>query len=62
MPCIFGFMTDPFPSLQVTGDSIFNLSRLAELETDSNDRPLDPPPKIISVEVGFLVAVFTGSA
>ncbi|XP_031372632.1 peptidyl-prolyl cis-trans isomerase CYP57 [Punica granatum] len=36
---------------KVTGDSIFNLSRLAELETDDNDRPLDPPPKIISVEV-----------
>ncbi|KAK4787116.1 hypothetical protein SAY86_010949 [Trapa natans] len=36
---------------KVTGDSIFNLSRLVELETDSNDRPLDPPPKIISVEV-----------
>ncbi|KAK4796350.1 hypothetical protein SAY86_028676 [Trapa natans] len=49
--CSFGFTRDPYSSLQVTGDSIFNLSRLVELETDSNDRPLDPPPKIISVEV-----------
>lgn len=39
-------------AFQVTGDSIYNLSRLAELETDKSDRPLDPPPKIISVEVG----------
>ncbi|KAI4377525.1 hypothetical protein MLD38_015132 [Melastoma candidum] len=36
---------------KVTGDSIFNLTRLSELETDKDDRPLDPPPKIISVEV-----------
>lgn len=36
---------------QVTGDSIYNLTRLGEIETDKNDRPLDPP-KITSVEVG----------
>ncbi|KAL6008087.1 cytochrome P450 monooxygenase 57 [Asimina triloba] len=36
---------------KVTGDSIFNLLRLGDIETDKNDRPLDPPPKIISVEV-----------
>jgi peptidyl-prolyl cis-trans isomerase SDCCAG10 len=35
----------------VTGDSIYNLTRLGEIEADKNDRPLDPP-KIISVEVG----------
>lgn len=37
---------------QVTGDTMYNLLRLGELETDKNDRPLDPPPKILSVEVG----------
>ncbi|XP_062159362.1 peptidyl-prolyl cis-trans isomerase CYP57 [Alnus glutinosa] len=35
---------------KVTGDSIYNLTRLGEIEADKNDRPLDPP-KIISVEV-----------
>lgn len=42
-----------FPSLQVTGDSIYNLTRLGEVETDKDDRPLDPPPKITSVEVEY---------
>ncbi|XXG42438.1 hypothetical protein AAC387_Pa01g2720 [Persea americana] len=36
---------------KVTGDSIFNLLQLGDVETDKNDRPLNPPPKIISVEV-----------
>jgi peptidyl-prolyl cis-trans isomerase SDCCAG10 len=36
---------------KVTGDSIYNLTRLGEIETDKEDRPLEPPPKIISVEV-----------
>lgn len=36
---------------KVTGDSIFNLLRLGEVDTDKNDRPLDPPPKLLSVEV-----------
>ncbi|KAH9618073.1 hypothetical protein KSS87_014431 [Heliosperma pusillum] len=37
---------------KVTGDSIFNLLRIGEeIETDSDDRPLDPAPKITSVEV-----------
>lgn len=36
---------------KVTGDSIYNLIRLGEVETDKNDRPLDPLPKITSVEV-----------
>lgn len=36
---------------KVTGDSVYNLVRLAEIDTDENDRPLDPPPKITSVEV-----------
>ncbi|XP_010247377.1 PREDICTED: peptidyl-prolyl cis-trans isomerase CYP57 [Nelumbo nucifera] len=35
---------------KVTGDSIFNLLRLGDIETDKNDRPLDPP-RILSVEV-----------
>ncbi|CAK9136657.1 unnamed protein product, partial [Ilex paraguariensis] len=36
---------------KVTGDSIYNLLRLSDVETDKNDRPLDPPPNVISVEV-----------
>lgn len=44
--------------MQVTGDSIFNLLQLGDVETDKNDRPLNPPPKIISVEVGFLYMMF----
>lgn len=36
---------------KVTGDSIYNLLRLGEVETDKDDRPLDPPPKIASLEV-----------
>ncbi|GAB4837068.1 cytochrome P450 monooxygenase 57 [Ancistrocladus abbreviatus] len=36
---------------KVTGDSIFNLLRLGDVETDKNDRPLDTPPKILSIEV-----------
>lgn len=39
----------------MTGDSLYNLLPLGEVETDKNDRPLDPPPKIISVEVGLLL-------
>ncbi|KOM48751.1 hypothetical protein LR48_Vigan07g245500 [Vigna angularis] len=35
---------------KVTGDTMYNLLRLGEVETDKNDRPLDPP-KILSVEV-----------
>uniref|UniRef100_A0A5B7BEZ3 Putative peptidyl-prolyl cis-trans isomerase CYP57 n=1 Tax=Davidia involucrata TaxID=16924 RepID=A0A5B7BEZ3_DAVIN len=36
---------------KVTGDSLYNLLRFGDVETDKNDRPLDPPPMIISVEV-----------
>ncbi|XP_021907606.1 peptidyl-prolyl cis-trans isomerase CYP57 isoform X2 [Carica papaya] len=36
---------------KVTGDSIFNLMRIGEVDTDKNDWPLDPAPKICSVEV-----------
>ncbi|KAK3011041.1 hypothetical protein RJ639_012662 [Escallonia herrerae] len=36
---------------KVTGDSIYNLVNLGDVEIGENDRPLDPPPKIISVEV-----------
>ncbi|KAJ0985515.1 hypothetical protein J5N97_003871 [Dioscorea zingiberensis] len=35
---------------KVTGDSIYNLLRLGDVETDKDDRPLDPP-KLLSVEV-----------
>ncbi|XP_021738947.1 peptidyl-prolyl cis-trans isomerase CYP57-like isoform X2 [Chenopodium quinoa] len=36
---------------KVTGDSIYNLLRIGEVESDKDDRPLDPAPKITSVEV-----------
>ncbi|KAK1549763.1 hypothetical protein Q3G72_007501 [Acer saccharum] len=36
---------------KVTGDSIYNLLRIGEVDTDKSDRPLDPPPKVLSVEV-----------
>ncbi|KAL6556687.1 hypothetical protein OROGR_005975 [Orobanche gracilis] len=36
---------------KVTGDSIFNLLPLGEVETGKDDRPLEPLPKILSVEV-----------
>ncbi|KAL1222340.1 Peptidyl-prolyl cis-trans isomerase CYP57 [Cardamine amara subsp. amara] len=36
---------------KVTGDSIYNLLRLGEVDTTKDDRPLDPAPKILSVEV-----------
>lgn len=43
--------------LQVTGDSVYNLLRLGEVETDKDDRPVDDPPKVLSVEVYiFLVS------
>ncbi|KAM7510806.1 hypothetical protein LguiB_009681 [Lonicera macranthoides] len=36
---------------KVTGDSLYNLLSFADIETDKDDRPLESPPKIISVEV-----------
>ncbi|KMZ59711.1 Peptidyl prolyl cis trans isomerase-like [Zostera marina] len=36
---------------KVTGDSIFNVLRIGEVETDKDDRPVDQKPKILSVEV-----------
>ncbi|CAM6103214.1 unnamed protein product [Calypogeia fissa] len=36
---------------KVTGDTVYNLIKLGEVETGSDDRPVDPAPKIISVEV-----------
>ncbi|KAL5783474.1 hypothetical protein ACOSP7_008503 [Xanthoceras sorbifolium] len=36
---------------KVTGDSIYNLLRIGEVDADKNDRPLDPAPKVLSVEV-----------
>ncbi|KAL9400047.1 hypothetical protein Peur_009008 [Populus x canadensis] len=36
---------------KITGDSVFNLLSLGEAETNKDDdRPLDPPPRITSVE------------
>ncbi|KAK6140733.1 hypothetical protein DH2020_025531 [Rehmannia glutinosa] len=35
---------------KVTGDSIFNLLQLGEVETGKDDRPLEPLPKILSAE------------
>ncbi|KAH0453304.1 hypothetical protein IEQ34_017628 [Dendrobium chrysotoxum] len=36
---------------KVTGDSIYNFLRLGDVETDKDDRPIHPAPKILSVEV-----------
>ncbi|XP_024959792.1 peptidyl-prolyl cis-trans isomerase CYP57 isoform X2 [Cynara cardunculus var. scolymus] len=35
---------------KVTGDSLYNLLNLGEIETDKDDRPVDSPPKILSIE------------
>lgn len=40
----------------MTGDSIYNLLRLGEVDTGKDDRPLDPAPKILSVEVRIVIA------
>jgi peptidyl-prolyl cis-trans isomerase SDCCAG10 len=37
-------------SLQVTGNTIFNLLSVGDLETDAQDRPANPP-KLLSAEV-----------
>jgi peptidyl-prolyl cis-trans isomerase SDCCAG10 len=34
---------------KITGDTVYNLMKLGELETDKNDRPLNPP-NVVSVE------------
>lgn len=36
---------------KVTGDSLYNLLNFGDIETDKDDRPVDSPPKILSVEV-----------
>uniref|UniRef100_A0A166ERV7 PPIase cyclophilin-type domain-containing protein n=1 Tax=Daucus carota subsp. sativus TaxID=79200 RepID=A0A166ERV7_DAUCS len=36
---------------KVTGDSLYNLLNFSDVETDADDRPVDSPPKLISVEV-----------
>ncbi|KAK9101390.1 hypothetical protein Scep_024820 [Stephania cephalantha] len=41
---------------KVTGESVFNLLRLGEIETDKNDRPVDPPPRILSIEAKCLTS------
>lgn len=40
---------------QVTGDTVYNMLRLAEVECDNNERPLNPH-KIRSTEVCLLHA------
>ncbi|KAG8375696.1 hypothetical protein BUALT_Bualt10G0127400 [Buddleja alternifolia] len=54
--CLEGYYNDTvfhriIKSFLVTGDSIYNLLQLGEVETGKDDRPLDPLPKILSVEV-----------
>lgn len=41
--------------LQVTGDSLYNLLNFSEVETDKDDRPVESPPKLISVEVCYFL-------
>ncbi|KAL8239731.1 hypothetical protein R6Q59_016298 [Mikania micrantha] len=36
---------------KVTGDSLYNLLNMGDIETDKDDRPIDSPPKILSIEV-----------
>lgn len=47
LSCVFSF--------QITGDTVYNLMKIGELETDKEDRPVDPP-QIVSVEVIWLHA------
>lgn len=47
VPDHFYFLQSP---LQVTGDTVYNMLRLAEVECDSEERPLNPH-KIKSAEV-----------
>ncbi|KAK1289416.1 hypothetical protein QJS10_CPB18g00817 [Acorus calamus] len=44
---------------KVTGDSIYNLLRIGDVETDKNDRPLDITPRIISTEVIFIQLILS---
>lgn len=36
---------------KVTGDTIYNVNAIGEVDTDDNDRPTEPIPKIIKTEV-----------
>jgi peptidyl-prolyl cis-trans isomerase SDCCAG10 len=36
--------------VQVEGDTIYNVTNMAEVDVDDNDRPYDPP-RVLSVEV-----------
>ncbi|XP_071737052.1 peptidyl-prolyl cis-trans isomerase CYP57 [Rutidosis leptorrhynchoides] len=36
---------------KVTGDSLYNLLTFGDIETDKDDRPIDAPPKVLSVEM-----------
>jgi hypothetical protein len=45
-----------FSHHQITGDTVYNLMKLGELETHKNDRPLNPP-NVVSVEVRVVFAL-----
>ena len=36
---------------KVTGATIFNILRMGDTEVDSEDRPVDDPPRVLSTEV-----------
>lgn len=38
------------PSNQITGNTIFNLLSVSDVDTDAQDRPVNPP-RLVSVEV-----------
>lgn len=61
LTCFCSFRAS-FPYLQVSGDSIYNLITLGEVETGKDDRPVDPPPKILSVEVPRFLFVLSFTA
>lgn len=48
--CYCNSPTRVWRALQVTGNTIFNLLSISDVETDAQDRPLHPP-KLLSVEV-----------
>ena len=45
---------------QITGDTVYNLMKIGELETDKEDRPVDPPV-INSVEVSTVTISSTAA-
>jgi hypothetical protein len=41
---------------QITGDTVYNLMKIGDLEADKDDRPVDPPV-INSVEVSTVIGL-----